>query len=208
MTNTMHAVCTAAKTWCLHAYYNFFHYFKIASLFPPPALVLVQLCTDPAGKGITNMQMQAIPPDFGKMPRGGGFSNSRLRAVTSPPSKTKRKLSSSADWTISNLTAALGLKAAHTIMPSIDRQGFLHFDPDAPSAGKPTIIHTTSRTTCLAPGQANILKKWLSVPIAAGPVEVWVWTDTGIKGEQQQRYPSGGPTAHALKRLDSGCMRL
>lgn len=80
------------------------------------------------------------------------------------------------DWANSKLTAALGIKTADRIVPApgyarSSKEG--GHDQGAPPP--PTIIHTTSRTTCLAPGQANILKKWMSTPIATGPVQVWVW---------------------------------
>lgn len=108
------------------------------------------------------------------------------------------------DWANSKLTAALGIKTADRIVPApgyarSSKEG--GHDQGAPPP--PTIIHTTSRTTCLAPGQANILKKWMSTPIATGPVQVWVWTDTGIKAWISSNLEAGTPVSKAIARTQN-----
>jgi hypothetical protein len=40
--------------------------------------------------------------------------------------------------------------------------------PTLLATSPPTIIHTTSRTQCVSPGQAGVLKKWVTTPIIEG----------------------------------------
>lgn len=55
------------------------------------------------------------------------------------------------------------------------------FPSTAPVLAPTRIIHTTSRTRCISPGQARTLRNWIATsPIAAGPVDIWVWTDDGV----------------------------